>query len=458
MFSQRILRLLTGLLCLFTFAGGENDARAEGTENSHYARREDRSKTVIVFVHGWTGNAVQTWTNPKTGAYWPDLLRTDPAFAGMNIYVLEYPAAKTAGGLTITDISEALYARLVADQIMSYDKVIFLAHSLGGLTVRQMLLAQRDLAEKVSFLFFFGTPTEGSDLARIGQYLSHDPVIPPLTPIDRPVDAYLSVMMRLWGAARFPFKTYCSFERQRTKGVFIVSELSATRLCTEQGPPINETHENMVKPADTRADSYIALRNVLPQYNKPRGPGVETVDVKRTIDASRIKCGARGEKVDEVDIVDELHFVDSPPSQYLARAEEMPGETVRVHDLISDSEPPPDIYESGRIRYFKVKVTVKDDYAKVRYAWRNAHSGDEIEVWARPRALLRDFSATLKLPPGVDVRPKSIRPQEAACEWTDQNKTISCTKVNSRDEPIVVTWDWDAWKSCKTQKNNRQKK
>src|SRR5258705_9685610 len=101
MFYQEVRWLLAGLFCVFAAAaGGTIPAHAEGTENSRYIRNEEKSKTVIVFVHGWTGDAVQTWTNPKTGAYWPELLRTDPAFAGINIFVLEYPAAKPAGGLT----------------------------------------------------------------------------------------------------------------------------------------------------------------------------------------------------------------------------------------------------------------------------------------------------------------------------------------------------------------------
>jgi hypothetical protein len=49
-----------------------------------------------------------SWTNEQTGAYWPELLRTDPAFSEANIYVLEYPAATPDGGLTINEISELL--------------------------------------------------------------------------------------------------------------------------------------------------------------------------------------------------------------------------------------------------------------------------------------------------------------------------------------------------------------
>jgi hypothetical protein len=462
MYLKAVRRIFYTLFVGLALIGVISDARAQGTANSKYIRDEPDNKTLIVFVHGWTGDSIQTWTNPKTGEYWPNLLRTDKAFSGMNIFVLEYPPAKPEGGLTITDISQVLYERLLANRIMSYDKVIFLAHSLGGLTVRQMLLDRRDLAEKVAFLFFFGTPTEGSGLARIGKYLSHDPVIPALGPIDGTGDSYLSVMINSWKRASFPFKTYCAFERLKTSkfgfaSAFVVTETSATALC-EDSTPIAETHEDMVKPGNTLADPYIIFKNVLPKYMRSSGTHVDMVDVKRTVDASRIKCDPKGGQFDEVDIDDELHFVDSPPAQYLARAEEMKGDSVNFYDLANNSEPAPEVYKSGDVTYLKAKVGVKDEYAKVRYAWKNAHSGDQIEVWSRPSAVLRDFSATLKLPPTVTVKPKSILPHGTNCVFSDENKTVLCTKLLSRDEPIIITWDWDAWKACKVPGKTRTKK
>lgn len=462
MHSEAARRIFHVLLLGLALVGVISNARAEGTENSKYVRDEPDNKTIIVFVHGWTGNSMQTWTNPKTGEYWPNLLRTDKDFSGMNIFVLEYPPAKPDGGFTIADISQALYERLLANRIMSYERVIFLAHSLGGVTVRQMLLDRKDLAAKIAFLFFFGTPTEGSGAADIGKYLSHDPVIPLLVPIDEIGNSYLKVMMSSWKRANFPFKTYCGFEKLKTTkfrfaSAIIVTESSASALC-DDSTPIMETHEDMVKPANTLADSYIVFKNALPKYMRSGGSHVDTVDVKRTVDASRIKCDPKGGHFDEVDIDDELHFVDSPPKQYLARAEEMKGESVRIYDLANNGEPAFETYKSGDVNYVKAKVGVSDDFAKVRYAWKNAHSGDQIEVWSRPSAVLRNFSATLKLPPTVTVKPKPVLPRGANCVFSDDAKTVSCSNLSTRDEPIIVTWDWDAWKSCKLPAKTRSKK
>lgn len=445
------------LFSIFFVVSFIHPASAEGTENSRFIRADPKNKAVIVFVHGWTGKAVQTWTNERTGAYWPDLLRTDPAFSDANIYVLEYPAATPDGGLTINEISQLLDGRLVDDKILSYERVIFLAHSLGGLTVRQMLLNHKDLANKVSLLFFFGTPTEGSDLATIGKYLSYDPIVPAVQPIKGDANSYLKDLMVSWGAQTFPFQTFCAYEKKATvKGPFsaiVVSQTSATALCNGS-VGINEAHENLVKPADTRADSYIQFRNIAERLIKDSS-NVETVDLSRTVDASGIKCNPKDGKVDQVNIDDDLHFVHAPPDTYLARAETMPGESVRIFDRLNDTEPPADTNKSGSVAYYKVGVTVKDDLSKVRYAWKNAHSADEIEVWARPSALLRNFDVTLKLPAGVTIRPKSILPKNLNCKWSDSNQHVSCPKVLNRDEPVVITWDWDAWKRCPEKRRGR---
>ena len=57
--------------------------------SSRYTRRTN-SETVIVYVHGVFGGARDTWTNPDTHTYWPDMLLDDPAFKGNDIYVCNY--------------------------------------------------------------------------------------------------------------------------------------------------------------------------------------------------------------------------------------------------------------------------------------------------------------------------------------------------------------------------------
>ena len=91
---------------------------------SKYVRRSDND-TVIVFVHGVSGDGVSTWTN-ENGAYWPDLLKKDHTFDGADIYVVSYPTGLWAT-LSIDELAENMRTTLIADGITAYKKIIFLS-------------------------------------------------------------------------------------------------------------------------------------------------------------------------------------------------------------------------------------------------------------------------------------------------------------------------------------------
>ena len=48
-------------------------------------------------------------------------------------------------------------------------EVMFVAHSMGGLVVWQLLLKYQGLAPKVPMIYFFATPTTGSELAALAK-------------------------------------------------------------------------------------------------------------------------------------------------------------------------------------------------------------------------------------------------------------------------------------------------
>ena len=54
---------------------------------SFYVRNDPKNETVIIFVHGVTGDSRSTWTSDRTHHFWPDMLKGDPAFIGMNIFM-----------------------------------------------------------------------------------------------------------------------------------------------------------------------------------------------------------------------------------------------------------------------------------------------------------------------------------------------------------------------------------
>lgn len=226
---------------------------------SRYIRNEEPNKTkVIVFVHGVTGDANTTWTNEETNAYWPSMVKEDPAFHKANVYVFQYPSPPTGKSLSVDELAEVMRRRLEADGVLKYPELIFLSHSMGGLVTRAFLLRYRDQAAKVKMAYFFATPTEGSPYAQLARLVSKNTQFKSMYPMES--DNYLADLQRDWLAARFGIRSFCAYEGKELYGLLIVDQASATNLCNERLDPIAENHINIVKPADAKDDRYIAFK------------------------------------------------------------------------------------------------------------------------------------------------------------------------------------------------------
>jgi len=125
---------------------------------------------VIIFVHGALGDSISTWTTGKS--YWPQLLTDDEAFAGASVYVLEYPTNLFSNGLNINQLSIDMRRTFEDSKIDNHKELIFVAHSMGGLVVRDYLMTHQEAATKTRFIFFFSTPTIGSELANWADLVS----------------------------------------------------------------------------------------------------------------------------------------------------------------------------------------------------------------------------------------------------------------------------------------------
>ncbi len=239
---------------------------SKSTAFSHYIRDEDNNTKVIVFVHGVTGNSTSTWTNERTGAYWPSLIKDDKDFSQANIYVVQYPSPAIGKSLSVNELSENMRLRFEANKLLKHTEIIFLSHSMGGLVTRDFLQKYRNYADKVNFSYFFATPSAGSDYAVLANLISNNPQIENLYPLKS--DSYLGNLERNWQAADLDIESYCAYERLDTYGLTIVDQKSASHLCTKPLDPILTNHIDIVKPADHNSDIYISFKNAYIQNLK----------------------------------------------------------------------------------------------------------------------------------------------------------------------------------------------
>ncbi len=222
---------------------------------------------VIVFVHGLHGSR-ESW-RASNGAYWPDLIQTDPRFAYSDVEVAEYPTPASNGRMSSVQLADILWAHLKQDHVWEHREVVFIAHSLGGILVEEMLLRHPAEAASVKFIVSYGTPHEGSPVARIASIYDKDPLLSDLS--DASSNAFLTQLESNWrghdsvnGIHRF-----CAFESEDTTpengfGRYlktharVVGYFSATYGCDVTTPPqeIHADHLHMVRPLDRISSAY----------------------------------------------------------------------------------------------------------------------------------------------------------------------------------------------------------
>jgi pimeloyl-ACP methyl ester carboxylesterase len=232
---------------------------------------------VVVFVHGlWgdpNGEPESTWRPNPAARSWPETLLEDPAFAGWQTAVFDYPSEKLSG-FSIDEAASWLQDAINEPEIKAAPQIIFVGHSLGGLVVRRLLIdGSKELRERVRLLAFFGTPTEGSVFATAPILLTRNPGYSELAPITSP-NRTLQKLKQQWGDQGLgALPAFCGYETQdyhgtlatRLVGKRIVEEASAVSLCRGGATsPVNGDHQDIVKPInDGKPNAHTLLRGWL---------------------------------------------------------------------------------------------------------------------------------------------------------------------------------------------------
>jgi len=120
------------------------------------------ASAAIVFVHGFGGDAKETWQD------FPGFLVNEPKLTGWDIFTLGYDTRLRVDILKLwsadPDLNEvALKLRSDAKMgaLKDYKSLCLIAHSMGGLAVQRALLDDKGVQNRTSHLFLFGTPSGG---------------------------------------------------------------------------------------------------------------------------------------------------------------------------------------------------------------------------------------------------------------------------------------------------------
>ena len=251
----------------------------------------------VVFVHGLTGDRFSTWQADDQASFWPGWLATD--FTDINFYTAGYDSAVFAkvfvgGGPTIIDRATMLLDALMSRPVTA-PAVVLIAHSLGGLIVKQMLRRCHDSADQNHKLFlagvrgvvFLGTPHQGAQAASsvsavLSLFLSTS--VKQLAYGESQLDD-LNEWFRNWaGNSDIVIRAY--YETDKTKGVTIVDKVTANPHVHGCDPiALPSDHIGMCKPASREAQLHQSvcamLRDMLSKSKAVALPSIGGTPVVR---------------------------------------------------------------------------------------------------------------------------------------------------------------------------------
>jgi pimeloyl-ACP methyl ester carboxylesterase len=197
------------------------------------------------------------------------LIRTDPRFAYSDVEIAEYPTPASNGKMSSLQLADILWTHLKQDHVWEHREVVFIAHSLGGILVEEMLLRHPAEAARVKFIVSYGTPHEGSLIARMASIYDKDPLLSDLS--DASDNTFLTQLENNWRGhdSVNSIHRFCAFESEDTTpengfGRYlktharVVGYFSATYGCDVTTPPqeIHADHLHMVRPLDRTSSAY----------------------------------------------------------------------------------------------------------------------------------------------------------------------------------------------------------
>jgi pimeloyl-ACP methyl ester carboxylesterase len=233
------------------------------------SREGPRKSADIVFIHGLTGSAAQTWSlEPGAAKLWPRWLS---GFA--DVWVLDYPAdlfwwATSGASMPLPERARSVLDLLVNNGLGDRP-LIFIAHSLGGLLVKAMLRAAQSLRNRdwqrllknTKGIAFLATPHTGAALGTIANALRVIGVSHNATQLLSNEGHLLD--LSTWyseNADELGITTLAYYEKGRYKGIKVVDETSSNPNVRGCIPiPVDANHLEICKPKDQYDPVYLGI-------------------------------------------------------------------------------------------------------------------------------------------------------------------------------------------------------
>jgi pimeloyl-ACP methyl ester carboxylesterase len=200
---------------------------------------ENNPRSLIIFLHGWNGDPKDTWRE------FPRLVRSDPAFVNHQVVELAYPTYMLRRNLRASQLSGVLANELESRRIAGFREVSFVAHSMGGLLARDIVLQHhaREYPVRYKYIVSIASPYDGANVGALAAALG---ISRDLTRDVSPEAGYLVGLRQYWNQLQRRPETYCITSPHDE----VVDQRSATSQCDREFRHLKWSHSELVKPVD----------------------------------------------------------------------------------------------------------------------------------------------------------------------------------------------------------------
>jgi hypothetical protein len=251
--------------------------------------RPDR-KLDAVFVHGLGDNDIDAWQrdgDPST--FWPKWLAED--FPEIQVWMLRYPAPQFKFGkmaMAIPDRALGILDFLTDKGVGRHDNqlidILFVAHSLGGIIVKQLLATSEMYADRrrgaiahaTRGAVFIATPHTGSEYATFAKVAGVASKITEELAKDDPWLRFLDE----WFANKSPFfgwDTRAFSETVPIGPMLVVNLSSANPRAGDAAAPLDFAHVDIAKPLSKESPIYVAIESLIKEYLTAPRPELKRV-------------------------------------------------------------------------------------------------------------------------------------------------------------------------------------
>jgi anti-sigma regulatory factor (Ser/Thr protein kinase)/pimeloyl-ACP methyl ester carboxylesterase len=310
--SSRNIALGAYLVVMQALPPESPNLQLEDLVKGEWHRKSD-GRLAVVFVHGVLSDGDACWRNDKHNTYWPDLLANEPQVEQAGIYIFSYKTGVFSGTYRLSDVVDDLKERMLLDKVFDIHEIVFVAHSMGGIVVRKLLVERASdfLERKTSIgLFLLASPTLGSGyadlfkaLARALQHrqaealaLSHDNAW--LADLDKEFsNLFLSGKLRLKGKELVEDVFF-----RKVRWLFlpqVVPAISGAKYFAESYKVPNSDHFSIAKPGSKDAIQHRQLVQFIVDFTAPPHQWPPLAETQAHIDAAQRYSGGHDQAAEQ---------------------------------------------------------------------------------------------------------------------------------------------------------------